>query len=242
MKPRLLDLFCCAGGAGKGYALAGFEVVGVDIKPQPRYPFEFHQADCLALEPAFVRSFDAAHASPPCQKHTSLKTMHNAKEHADLIAPTRALLTASGLPWIMENVPGAPLAQPIMLCGTMFGLGTEQAELRRHRLFEASFPIVLTPECRHQAGKVIGVYGGHARNRIRTIGIYGDGGPQNAGGRNASGTSRGARDFTGAQAREAMGIDWMTGAELSQAIPPAYTEWLGKHLMVETLSANRAAA
>src|ERR1044072_2917632 len=109
MKPRVLDLFCCAGGAAMGYHQAGFDVVGVDIKAQPRYPFEFIQADCLGLDPAFVASFDAIHATPPCQKHTAMKTMHNAREHPDLVPQTRAMLVASGLPWAMENVVGAPL-------------------------------------------------------------------------------------------------------------------------------------
>ena len=133
-KPRLLDLFCCAGGAGMGYARAGFEVVGVDVRPQPRYPFEFIQADVMGLDPKWIASFDAIHASPPCQAHTAMKSMHNAKAHDDLIEPTLAILKASGLPWIMENVVGAPLRDPVLLCGTMFGLGVEDAELRQDLL------------------------------------------------------------------------------------------------------------
>lgn len=210
MKPRLLDLFCCAGGAGMGYARAGFEVTGVDIVPRPRYPFAFVQADVMTLDPEWVASFDAIHASPPCQAHSAMKSMHNAKVHPDLVAPTRALLNASGRPWIMENVPGAPMQNPVMLCGTMFGLGAEDAELRRHRLFEMSHPPTLTPQCEHRRPRVIGVYGGHGRDRRRT---------------------HNTQDFSTAARAEAMGIDWMTGAELSQAIPPAYTEWLGRHLI-----------
>lgn len=227
-RPKLLDLFCCAGGAGMGYHQAGFDVVGVDLRPQPRYPFEFIQADVLGLDPAFIASFDAIHASPPCQAHTAMKTMHNAKDHADLVEPTRALLIASGKPWIMENVVGAPLKDPVLLCGTMFGLGIDDAELRRHRLFETSFSIPLVPECLHGQRDVIGVYGGHVRNRrrARTIGVYGEGVRDSR-----RKFDKGVPDFSIDQGRIAMGIDWMTTAELSQAIPPAYTRWLGEELL-----------
>ena len=220
-KLKLLDLFCCAGGAGMGYAQAGFDVTGVDIVPRPRYPFAFVQADVLTLNPAWVAGFDAIHASPPCQAHSSLKSMHNAKDHPDLVPPTRAMLVASGRPWIIENVVGAPLINPITLCGTMFGLGTGEAELRRHRLFEMSHPPALTPQCTHRKARVIGVYGGHGRDRRR---------------------AHNTQDFSTAQRAEAMGIDWMTGAELSQAIPPAYTEWLGRHLLAVALQARQQAA
>jgi DNA (cytosine-5)-methyltransferase 1 len=238
-RPRLLDLFCCAGGAGMGYHLAGFDVTGVDIVPQPRYPFEFVQADVLGLDPAWIASFDAIHASPPCQAHTAMRTMHNAREHADLVPQTREMLKASGLPWIMENVPGAPLEDPITLCGTMFGLGVEDAELRRHRLFETSFHILLHPACQHGSRDVIGVYGGHIRNRrrARVIGVYGEG-IRDARRRQGS---RGVPDFSIEQGRAAMGIDWMTTTELSQAIPPAYTRYLGER-MLEHMRQDRAAA
>jgi DNA (cytosine-5)-methyltransferase 1 len=238
VKPRLLDLFCCAGGAGRGYADAGFEVTGVDIEPQRRYPYAFIQADVLSLGADFLRQFDAIHASPPCQAHTSMKTMHNAKPHLDLIEPTRALLNESGRPWIMENVVGAPLERPVLLCGTMFGLGVEDAELRRHRLFETSFSIPLVPECQHGSRDTIGVYGGHVRNRrrVRTIGIYGEGARDSR-----RKFDKGVPDFSVDQGREAMGCDWMTVAELSQAIPPAYTEWLGRQLLSH-MKAKRLAA
>lgn len=227
-KPRLLDLFCGAGGCSMGYYRAGFEVVGVDINPQKHYPFEFIQHDALALEMDFIRSFDAIHASPPCQAHTSLKTMWNAKEHLDLIAPTRDKLISSGLPYVIENVPGAPLGFSVILCGTMFGLGVAGvAELRRHRVFESSFFICKTLQCRHGKG-VIGVYGGHGRNRKRVpvIGVYGGGH-----GVSLHRREKGEKSFTAHQQREAMGIDWMTVDELSQAIPPAYTEFIGRQLM-----------
>lgn len=198
-----------------GYHQAGFDVIGVDFKPQPRYPFAFMQADCLTLPPWFLRMFDAIAASPPCQKHTSMKTMHNAKEHLDLIPPTRAMLTRSGRPWIMENVVGAPLIHPIRLCGTMFGLGVEDADLHRHRDFEARFLLTIPRHCDHGTRATIGLYGGHVRNRRRRDGS----------------SNRGVTDFTQAEGNAAMGIDWMTIAELSQAIPPAYTRWLGAQLL-----------
>jgi len=119
-KPRLLDLFCCAGGAGVGYSRAGFDVVGVDIDPQPHYPFPFIQADALTLDPKFIASFDAVHASPPCQAYSDLaKRNGNAHEWPRLIEPIREILIRSGLPYVIENVDGAPLINPVVLCGTM---------------------------------------------------------------------------------------------------------------------------
>lgn len=232
----MLDLFCCAGGAAMGYHQAGFEVVGVDIRPQPRYPFEFIQADCLALDPAFVASFDAIHASPPCQAHTAMKTMPDAREHPDLVPATRAMLKASRKPWAMENVVGAPLDAPIMLCGTMFGLGAEDADLQRHRLFEMSDPPLFVPQCQHGRRATLGVYGGHVRNRKRTIGVYGEGARDSR-----RKLDKGVDEFTVDDAREAMGIDWMTLAELCQAIPPAYTRWIGQHLLASLQQQARAA-
>lgn len=214
---RALDLFCCAGGASMGLHRAGFEVVGVDIKPQPRYPFKFHQADALKYP---LDGFDFIWASPPCQAHTSLNKMHNAKQHADLIPETREKLKASGLPYVIENVVGAPLRDTFTLCGTMFGLGTDDAELRRHRLFEANFDIGLIPMCNHVKRRVIGVYGGHGRDGRRT---------------------HNTQDFSVEQRREAMGIDWMSGAELSQAIPPAYSEFIGRAAIAQILSLRKAA-
>lgn len=209
-----------------GYHRAGFEVVGVDIAAQKKYPFEFYQADALTFP---LEGFDLIHASPPCQAHTALKSMHNAKEHPDLIPATRARLIASGVPYIIENVPGATLARgSVMLCGTMFGLGTGDAELRRHRWFESSH-CLFVPECNH-GGRVIGVYGSHGRDRRRskpvTIGVYG-------GGHGASlhRAEKGQKCFTAEQEREAMGIGWMGVNALSQAIPPAYTEFLGRQVM-----------
>lgn len=217
---RALDLFCGAGGVTKGLQNAGFYVVGVDIKKQPRYcGDEFIQGDALnsGLD---LPSFDFIWASPPCQAHTSLKTMYNAKKHEDLIPATRAILKAAGTPYAIENVMGAALISPVILCGTMFGLGVDDAELRRHRQFETSFPL-LAPKCQHGA-PVIGVCGGHARNRKRTIGVYGEGARDSR-----RKFDKGHPDFSVHDARIAMGIDWMTIAELSQAIPPAYSEYIG---------------
>ncbi len=227
-RPLALDLFCKAGGASMGLHRAGFDVVGVDIEFQKRYPFQFVQAD--ALRPPFdLRQFDFIWASPPCQAHTSMKTMHNAKEHPDLIPATRAMLRASGVPYAIENVVGAPLENYFQLCGTSFGLGVEDADLQRHRWFETSWPIMFTPQCQHGARHTLGVYGGHIRNRKRrTIGVYGEGCRDSR-----RKMDRGVADFTVEQGKKAMGIDWMTIAELSQAIPPAYGEFIGKHALAE---------
>lgn len=223
-KPRLLDLFCCAGGAGMGYALAGFDVFGVDIEPQPLNPHPMMLASVFDLDPAWIAAnFDAVHASPKCQAHSSLRHMHNAKEHENQIPGTRELLIAAGLPYVIENVEGARehMRDPIRLCGTMFGLGSGDAELRRHRLFETSFPIALVPECQHAKPRVIGVYGGHGRDRRRNVNT---------------------QDFPTSARREAMGIDWMTSTKLSQAIPPAYTKWLGDRLMEEVRASRLSEA
>ncbi len=120
-KPRLLDLFCCAGGASVGYSRAGFDVIGVDIVPQPNYPFEFIQADALSLDPKFIASFDAVHASPPCQAYSDLaKRNGNGHKWPRLIEPIRKMLTRSGLPYVIENVDGAPLLHPIVLSSGYF--------------------------------------------------------------------------------------------------------------------------
>lgn len=230
MRPRLLDLFCGAGGAAMGYHRAGFDVLGVDINPQPRYPFPFMQADALKILEHWwiqqeVGAFQAIHASPPCQAHTSLNVMWNAREHADLVGPTRDLLRQTGLPYVIENVVGAPLIEPFRLCGSSFGLGTDTHELRRHRLFETNWGIGLVPPCGHSTMPVLGIYGDHARDRRRARSVE-------------DGQFRAAEGL--ALAREALGIPWANWRELSQAIPPAFTEWIGerliKHALVEAVA------
>jgi len=226
-------LFCGAGGASMGLHKAGFDVEGWDIKPQKNYPFKFHLGDALQ---ANLSGFEFVWASPPCQAHSSLKTMPNAKRHLDLIPQTRAKLnqwtdiwSRSGL-WIIENVIGAPLVCPIMLCGTMFGLGVKDADLRRHRIFESNATL-LTLNCQHRKDVACGVYGGGGirkdrktlNPRPRTVGVYG-----NAGGKSIR---DGCQQFSTEERKIAMGIDWMSGKELSQAIPPAYSEFLGRQII-----------
>lgn len=206
-KPKLLDLFCKAGGAGFGYNLAGFCVVGVDIEFQKNYPFEFHQSDALEYLKEHWTEFDIIHASPPCQRFSSMtngRWKDRLDEHPDLIEPIRNLLIKTGKPYIIENVVGAPLINPTMLCGSMFNL-----KVRKHRLFETSFRVEQL-ECSHKLqGKVVGVYG-HAGGKSNRDGIQ----------------------FSSTQSwRDAMGIQWMSGNELSQAIPPAYTEYIGKEFL-----------
>ena len=142
---KALDLFCGAGGASVGYARAGFSVTGVDIEPMKDYPFEFHQSDALEFLRKHGREFDFIHASPPCQAHSAMQHIHkNADEHPQLIEPIRRLLQQTGKTYVIENVVGAPLLNPYMLCGTMFRL-----RIIRHRLFESSFQLPLLPPCNH---------------------------------------------------------------------------------------------
>lgn len=243
-KPRLLDLFCGAGGAAVGYHRTGFDVVGVDNRPQPNYPFEFILGDALHWLDGWLHGmldsnprFDAIHASPPCQAYSVLRRANPEAEYADLIGPTRELLEATSLPWVIENVPGAPTQHLIVLCGSMFGLGCvsgdgEKAErkyrqLRRHRNFETSFPM-MSPPCQHD-GEAIGVYGGGPTGRY----TFENGAKKDRYGR------RGGYQGTIAEKREAMEIPWMPAAQINQAIPPAYTELIGHQLMAHLASAVR---
>ena len=213
MTYRLLDLFCGAGGAAMGYSRAGFEVVGVDINPQPHYPFEFHQADALTFP---LDGFDAIHASPPCQAYTVANNIHGRDDHPDLLPATRQRLVASGVQWIIENVPGAPMENYVTLCGLALGLG-----VKRHRQFETSFMIWNPPPCPHgHPGDWVSVFGHTVLERGHVVGKAKGGG--NTIKRRHLGTDRG---------REAMGIDWMTRDELSEAIPPAMTEFIGRQLV-----------
>lgn len=224
---KLLDLYCCAGGAAMGYHRTGFdEIVGVDINPQRHYPFEFVQGDAIAYLEEHGREFDYIHASPPCQRYSSITAVTGGREnHPDLVNPTRQALIASGIPYTIENVVGAPLINPIVLCGTMFGLRTKGgAQLRRHRLFELSRPFnALVPPCQHRSGLIEdhgGAQGKDYRRIPPTIGVYG-----NFGGNS---TRDRIRFFSTQDGRDAMDIQWMTGKELSQAVPPAYTEFIAK--------------
>jgi DNA (cytosine-5)-methyltransferase 1 len=211
--PRLLDLFCCAGGAGVGYSMAGFDVVGVDIKQQPNYPLPFILTDALKLDPKFISTFDAVHASPPCQSYSDLaKRNGNADAWPRLIEPIRDVVVRSGLPYVIENVEGAPLRNPIILCGTMF----KGLRVLRHRLFEANFPI-LTP--RHGAHPKVHTFDKRKSHYGKTNDMRDF--VQVTGGGNC----------TIAAARDAMGIDWMTKNELNEAIPPAYTRFIGRQLL-----------
>ena len=232
MKPKLLDLFCGAGGASMGYHRAGFEVIGADNKPQPHYPFPFIIGDALEIVDMLLagnqikahgRGFHewyglndlaAFHASPPCQRYSAITKQHGkevVEKHLDLILPTRNMLAATGKPYIIENVPGAKkeLINPYMLCGTMFDLRSGEYLLRRHRYFECSFDIYFAPASCYHAGLPLSVYGHPGGSSCRDHVKMGY-----------------SRDW-----RIGMDIDWMTNDELAQAIPPAYTEYIGKYLM-----------
>ncbi len=224
MPKKLLDLFCGAGGAAMGYYRAGFAVVGVDIAPQPNYPFEFIQADVLELEPEFFESFDAIHASPPCQAYSDLaKRNGNAHEWPDLVGPVRDILNSTGKPWVIENVEGSPLLNPIVLCGTMF----DKLRVIRHRLFESNFDIIPPPHIPHKE-----------HPRVHTLDKR----------KSHYGKTDEWRDFvqvtgggncTIAAARDAMGIDWMKKAEINEAIPPAYAQFIGNALMERLAALER---
>lgn len=200
---RALDLFCGGGGVAMGLHRAGFYVTGVDIADQPQYPFAFIRADALTID---FSNFDFVWASPPCQAYTGMQRLNTRapkREHPRLIEPVRAKLAASGVLFVIENVPGAPLFSPVVLCGSMFGL-----KVRRHRLFECNFA-VQPPKCAHPKESPIAVYGDH---------------PQSPGDKRM----RVNRARTLAEGQDAMGIDWMPWRPLTQAIPPAYSEFIGR--------------
>lgn len=226
-KPRLLDLFCKAGGGAMGYSRAGFEVVGVDIEPQPRYPFEFHQADAFEYLAEHWKEFDVIHASPPCQEYSKSRHLRavsatrfgRAIAHKEkLIEETRGALVATGKLYVIENVPHSPMPGAIILCASMFGL-----PMIRHRWFESSVMLFVPGPCNHPAGFYSAVGGS-----IRGHGIY-DSGKTYTG---ADGRAK-RRDSKPGKAAgiKAMGIDWMTVPEMCQAIPPAYTEFIGRQLL-----------
>ena len=214
MTPRLLDLFCCQGGASMGYHRAGFEVVGVDKDPQPRYPFEFVQADALEYLAEHGHEFDAIHASPPCQAHTKAQRIMG-NEHEDFIPRTRLMLYGLNwhrsinlglppVPWVIENVPDSPLLNPVVLCGAMFGIGTY-----RHRLFESNRELKAPEHPEHIAR--------HAKmGRPPKDGEF----------------MHIVGNFSGVeQARQIMGMPWANRDGLREAIPSVYTEWIGTQLL-----------
>lgn len=218
-KPRMLDLFCCAGGAAAGYSGAGFDVVGVDIDPQPNYPFAFIQADALNLGTEFISSFDAIHASPPCQSYSDLaKRNGNADKWPRLIEPVRDMLASSGLPYIIENVDGAPLLDPVVLCGTMF----PKLRVLRHRLFETNFEVIPPPHKKHPRCHTFDLRKSHYGKTDEWKDFV---------------SVNGGGNCTIAAARDAMGIDWMTKREINESIPPAYTEFIGRQLLAHMAKA-----
>jgi len=205
-RPRLLDLYCCQGGAARGYTDAGFDVTGVDITDQPRYPFRFVQADALEYLAEHGAQYDAIHASPVCKRYSVATPARTRDSHPDQIAATRDLLQVVGRPWVIENVPGAPLRPDLVICGCVVGLH----EIERERWFETSWRAQqLRAPCYHASSPIT---------------VAGHGEPS------------GPRSTHGLVARKAdwervMGIDWMTRDGLAQAIPPAYTRVIGAHLL-----------
>ncbi len=226
-RPRLLDLFCGAGGCSVGYHRAGFDVVGVDNRPMPRYPFEFIQLDAIGVlrtllsvegrihtkagEEYYLSDFAAIHASPPCQAYSVSRKIHagpKAKQHPDLVEETRLLLERARLPWVIENVIGAPLHRPIVLCGTMFGL-----KVLRHRCFESSEMLLGPAHPKHPKGNLTNSKSGYSTGAYPFITCAG-------------------HNFVRTDGMAAMGIDWhMTREEVAQAIPPVYTEYIGRQLI-----------
>ena len=209
-RPKILDLFCGAGGAGMGYSQAGFDVTGVDIKPMPNYPFTFVQGDALAYLAEHGHEYDAIHASPPCQASSALtKGTNRGKRYVNLIPATRELLSTFDVPTVIENVQGSDLRRDLTLCGEMFGLG-----VIRHRYFEVSFPVA-QPAHKPHRGRVAGYRHGEWFDGPY-FAVYGDGG------------GKGSVE----QWQQAMGITWTNvRKEIAEAIPPAYTAFIGTQLM-----------
>lgn len=211
--PILLDAFCGAGGAGMGYALAGWDVVGVDIRPQANYPFDMFIGDAIEFIKGTGHRFDAIHASPPCQASSALTKGTNAERwrYPQLIGRTRQALKQAGVPWVIENVAGAPIRKDLELCGEMFGLA-----VIRHRYFEFDDPARAVPRA-HPAhrGRVSGYRHGR-RYDGPYVAVYGDGGGKGS----------------VPEWQAAMGIDWTdVRREIAEAIPPAYTQYVGNGLM-----------
>ena len=205
---RCLDLFCCGGGAGMGYHLAGMTVVGIDIEPQPKYPFRFVQADALEYLKNHGHEYDFIHASPPCQGYSNLTPKKNVGDHEKMIPLVRDLLKKIGKPFVIENVAGAKhaLKDPTMLCGSMFGLRTQ-----RHRFFESSFDFDAPCACDHSQIPLLVTTASKASRDLRF--------------------RLGMKPKTIENAPAAYGIDWMGFKELKEAIPPAYTKWIAEQFL-----------
>jgi len=221
VRPKLLDLFCGVGGAGYGYWQAGFDVVGVDIEKQRRYPFDFIQADAMTFP---LDGFDAIHASPPCQAYADEAHPYRKHEYPDLVGPIRErLMNECRVPWVIENVDTAPLRNPAMLCGTMF----PGVRVIRHRAFEASFYLEAPPHPREPHPRCFSY--DKRRADYGQLDEY-----------TAYVTVTGGGNCSIGAARDAMGIRWATAQELREAIPPAYTQYVGRKLLMAVDS--RAAA
>lgn len=227
-RPKLLDLFCCQGGAAMGYHRAGFDVVGVDIESQPRYPFPFYQADALALLSNLIGGgsfgtgvssrrytlddFDAIHASPPCQAYTEAQRLRG-NVHPELIQQTRSLLNNGRSPWVIENVVGAPLMEPVLLCGAVFGMRNY-----RHRLFETNWPLSQQPHPEHVARTAKMGRPALDGEFLHVVG-----------------------NFSGVDlARDVMGMPWASREGLREAVPPVYTEWVGQQLIAYLAERGRS--
>jgi DNA (cytosine-5)-methyltransferase 1 len=211
MKMKLLDLFCCGGGASKGYELAGFEVVGVDNQPQPKYRGTFIQADAIEYLIAHGHEYDVIHASPPCQKWSLASMQHRlkGKDYPDFISVTREYLIASGKPYVIENVPGAPLINPITLCGSMFSAANGgQLRTYRHRLFESNLPLT-APKCHHKWPNAKMGRPAKEWEFIHFVGHYTD----------------------AKIVREMLGLEWLSKKEIAQCVPPQYTEFIGRQIL-----------
>lgn len=242
-RPRILDLYCGAGLVADGLIAAGFEVVGVDTCRQPRYPGPFIEHDALTLDDRYLDSFPAIWASPPCLKETAMRSAPGAKgdDHPELIGPTQRMLdrwaARTGGLFVIENVEATErLRNPVTLCGSMFGLGVDDGghrfHLERHRKFETNWPWCAPGPCRHQK-PVVGIYGGHARNRSARFG--------------GRGTAENWTKPHPTIMAEAMGVSRidprlaLTGNEISQGIPPAYAEYVGRYLLAQLVARRRAA-
>jgi len=214
-RPKLLDLFCCAGGCSMGYYDAGFDITGVDIEPRLSYPFEFIEADALEVlaDHDFLNQYDVIHASPPCQRYSvAASAWGNAETHPDLLPPTREALRSWGGPHLIENVPTAPMDHALLICGWAMGL----KHIKRHRLFESNPPL-MSPGCLCPAGDTVSVFGHSGEDRRKAT-------------LRQNGGLRGHVPID--EVRELMGVPWISSRDaVSESIPPAYTQYLGEQVL-----------